>query len=107
VRKPAQALAARRVGGSAGFGGWSPSLGQGAALPRLGVEEAGLPVAEGRHPAAGVAVPAGAAGVGQVPQWCSAPLAESDRHRRSLHVPLRTFETKQAKQKWLFRYKIV
>jgi hypothetical protein len=81
---------------SAGFGGWPPSFGQRPAFPPRGVEKAGLPVTEGRHTAAGVTVPAGTAGTGQVEQRRSAPLTESGRHRHNLPVPLHVRVTKPA-----------
>jgi hypothetical protein len=88
-----QARPAAALGVSAGLGRRSPTFGQSAAFPPLGVDNADLPVTEGRHSAARVAVPAGAAGSGQVTQWRSAPLTQTARHRRSLPVPLRDLVT--------------
>lgn len=60
-----------------GLGGWwSPAFGECASLPWLVVEVGELAVAVSGDAAAGVAVAAGAAGVGQVVQVCVAPLLE-------------------------------
>jgi hypothetical protein len=67
-----------RAGGSGGW--WSPAFGQGSSLPWLVVGVGELLVAERGDAAAGVAVAAGTAGVGQVPQGCVAPLAKPGRH---------------------------
>src|SRR6266568_6718798 len=72
------------------------AIGQGAALPWFGVEEAECSVAVGRYSAAGVAVAAGPSGASQVAQRCLAPFAGSDLHGRSLSVSLRDFETEHA-----------
>jgi hypothetical protein len=58
---------------------WSPAFSEGAPLPWLVVDEAQIAVAEGGDSAAGVAVAAGAAGVGQVAQGLVAPLADGHR----------------------------
>jgi hypothetical protein len=68
-------------------GWWSPALGEGSSLPWLVVGVGELAVAVRGGSAAGVAVAAGAAGVGQVAQGVVAPLAGG--HRGSLSVSLR------------------
>jgi hypothetical protein len=75
-------------------GWWSPALGEGSSLPWLVVRVGELAVAVCGDSAAGVAVAAGAAGVGQVAQGLVAPLA--DGHRGSLSVSLRDSVTELA-----------